>query len=129
MKFKPYHKSLEDLHVGAQSPRAYFIPYDNLEDALSGDRNKSYYLTNLCGDDWSFKFFDSFEDLDENYLTADFDKKDLPLVKVPGNIQLYEGIEHDSPLYSNLKYPFPTDPPFVPDENPCSVFIKEFDVK
>ena len=128
MKFKPYHKSLEDLHVGAQSPRAYFIPYDNLEDALSGDRNKSYYLTNLCGDDWSFKFFESFEDLDENYLTADFDKKDLPLVKVPGNIQLYEGVEHDSPLYSNLKYPFPTDPPFVPDENPCSVFIKEFDV-
>ena len=128
MKFKPYHKSLEDLHVGCQNPRAYFIPYDNLEDALSGDRNKSYYLTNLCGDDWSFKFFESFEDLDENYLTADFDKKDLPLVKVPGNIQLYEGIEHDSPLYSNLKYPFPTDPPFVPDENPCSVFIKEFDV-
>ncbi len=128
MKFKPYHKSLEDLHIGCESPRAYFIPYDNLEDALSGDRNKSYYLTNLCGDDWSFKFFESFEDLDENYLTADFDKKDLPLVKVPGNIQLYEGVEHDSPLYSNLKYPFPTDPPFVPDENPCSVFIKEFQV-
>ena len=128
MKFKPYHKSLEDLHIGTESPRAYFIPYDNLEDALSGDRNKSYYLTNLCGNDWSFKFFESFEDLDDSYFTADFDNKALPLVKVPGNIQLYEGVEHDSPLYSNLKYPFPTDPPFVPDENPCSLFIKEFDV-
>ncbi len=128
MKFKPYHKSLEDLHIGTESPRAYFIPYDNLEDALSGDRNKSYYLTNLCGDDWSFKFFESFEDLEDDYLTAEFDAKALPLVKVPGNIQLYEGVEHDSPLYSNLKYPFPTDPPFVPDENPCSLFIKEFDV-
>lgn len=128
MKFKAYHKSLESLHISTEKPRAYFIPYDNLEDALSGDRNKSYYLTNLSGEDWSFKFFESFEDLNDSYFTADFNKNDLPLVKVPGNIQLYENVEHDSPLYSNLKYPFPTDPPFVPDQNPCSLFIKEFDV-
>ena len=128
MKFKPYHKSLDNLHVGTLKPRAYFIPYDNLEDALSGDRNRSYYLTNLCGDDWRFKFFDSFEDLTDEYLTAEFDGSALPEVEVPGCIQLYKNIHHDTPLYSNLLYPFPTDPPHVPEDNPCSVFIKEFDV-
>lgn len=128
MKFTPYHKSLDHLHIGTEKPRAYFIPYDNLEDALSGDRNNSYYLTNLCGDDWSFKYFDSFEDLTDEYISADFSTKDLPLVEVPGCIQLYKDIYHDTPLYSNLLYPFPTDPPHVPEDNPCSVFIKEFDV-
>lgn len=126
MKFKPYHKSLDDLHIGTLKPRAYFIPYDNLEDALSGNRNNSYYLTNLCGDDWNFKFFDSFEDLTEEYLEAEFDCSELPTVEVPGCIQLYKDLHHDTPLYSNLLYPFPTDPPHVPEDNPCSVFTKTF---
>ncbi len=128
MIFKPYHKSLEVLHIGTEKPRAYFIPYDGVDNALSGIRNNSPYLTNLCGNDWSFKFFDSFEDLTDEYLTADFDAKDLPLVEVPGCIQLYKGLHHDTPLYSNLLYPFPTDPPHVPEDNPCSVFIKEFEL-
>jgi hypothetical protein len=66
MIFKPYHKSLEALHIGTEKPRAYFIPYDNLQAALSGDRNSSYYLTNLCGQ-WSFKYFETFEDFYSAY--------------------------------------------------------------
>ncbi len=128
MKFKPFHKSLETLHFGTEKPRAYFIPYDGVDSALSGDRNNSPYLTNLCGDDWSFKFFHSFEDLTDEYLEADFDYSTLPLVEVPGCIQLYKDLDHDTPLYSNLLYPFPTDPPHVPEDNPCSVFIKEFEL-
>ena len=38
MKIPSYHKSLEVLHFGTEKPRAYFIPYENLQDALSGDR-------------------------------------------------------------------------------------------
>ncbi len=128
MKFKPFHKSLETLHFGTEKERAYFIPYDSLDDALSGNRNNSYYLTNLCGSDWAFKFFDSFEDLTDEYLESDYDYSSLPLVEVPGCIQLYKNLHHDTPLYSNLLYPFPTDPPHVPAENPCSVFIKEFEL-
>ena len=106
MIFKPYHKSLETLHLGTEKPRAYFIPYDSLETALSGDRNNSYYLTNLCGK-WSFKYFESFEDLKLNYTESNFNITDLPQVDVPGMIQLYNLPEiTDTPLYSNLKYPF-----------------------
>ncbi len=128
MNFKPYHKSLEHLHVGTEKPRAYFIPYDNLEDALSGDRNKSYYMTNLCGDDWSFKYFKSFEDIDESFYEETADISALPKVPVPGNFQLYGIEEVDKPLYSNLKYPFPTDPPHVPEDNPCAFYIRDFEV-
>ncbi len=125
MKIPSYHKSLDVLHYGTLKPRAYFIPYDCLDDALSGDRGNSAYLTSLCGD-WNFRFFKSYEEIDCEFWKDDFDFSALPEVPVPGNVQLYKDVEHDVPLYSNLYYPFPTDPPHVPDENPCSVFIKEF---
>ena len=89
MNFKAYHKSLEDLHVGTLKPRAYFIPYDNLQDALSGDRNKSYYMTNLCGN-WKFRYFKSFEDIDESLYAENAETDALDTVKVPGNFQLYD---------------------------------------
>ena len=34
MKIPSYHKSLDVLHFGTLKPRAYFIPYENLDDAL-----------------------------------------------------------------------------------------------
>lgn len=127
MKFTPYHKDLAHLHVGTESPRAYFIPYDNLEDALSGDRNNSHYMTNLCGE-WRFKYFKSFEDIDENLYAEDFDFGELAEVPVPGNYQLYGIEETDKPLYSNLMYPFPTDPPHVPEDNPCAFYLRDFEI-
>lgn len=128
MKFPLYHKSLETLHFNAEKPRAYFIPYDNLQDALSGDRNKSYYLTNLCGD-WKFKFFKSFEDIDESIYEENFNCDSLPEVPVPGCFQLYKVDEMtDVPLYSNLMYPFSVDPPHVPEDNPCAFHIRDFEV-
>ena len=128
MKFKQYHKSLENLHVGTEKPRAYFIPYDSLEDALSGDRNNSYYLTNLCGE-WKFKYFESFEDIDETLYEGDYNAQSLESVPVPGMVQLY-GLPEitDTPLYSNLKYPFSVDPPHVPEDNPCAFHIRDFEV-
>ena len=128
MKFKQYHKSLENLHVGTEKPRAYFIPYDSLEDALSGDRNNSYYLTNLCGE-WKFKYFESFEDIDETLYEGDYNAEPLESVPVPGMVQLY-GLPEitDTPLYSNLKYPFSVDPPHVPEDNPCAFHIRDFEV-
>lgn len=127
MNFKPYHKSLENLHVGTEKPRAYFIPYDNLQDALSGDRNKSYYLTNLCGD-WHFKYYRSFEDIEESFYEEDCEFSNTDIVKVPGNFQLYDIDGIDKPLYSNLMYPFPTDPPHVPEDNPCAFYIRDFEI-
>ncbi len=127
MKIPAYHKDLTALHVNNEKPRAYFIPFDSIEAALSGDRNKSVYLTNLCGK-WKFRFFESFEDIDCDFYKADFDASSLVDVKVPSCVQMYTNCEHDSPLYSNLMYPFPTDPPHVPDINPCYAFVRDFEV-
>ncbi|HBL32959.1 MAG TPA: beta-galactosidase, partial [Porphyromonadaceae bacterium] len=48
-------------------------------------------------------------------------------IRVPGNWQL-QG-DYDPPVFTNIKYPFEPDPPFVPKEyNPTAVYKKTFTV-
>ena len=124
MKIKAYHKDLASLHVGCEDPRAYFIPYQSEEAALTGNRENSDYFTSLCGE-WNFNFYNSFEDIGEDFLTAEF-KNTIP---VPKCWQTELGKGYDVPLYSNLFYPFPLDPPHVPDENPAGHYNKKINIE
>ena len=45
-------------------------------------------------------------------------------INVPGNWQM-EG-DYDVPQYTNVAYPIPYDPPFVPDDNPVGFYRREF---
>lgn len=124
MKTPAYHKSLETLHVNCLEPRAYFIPFADEKTAASRERSESDYFASLCGE-WDFRFFKSFEDVlrepPEYVGEGGFDK-----ISVPRSWQTYTDRGYDVPLYSNLEYPFPTDPPFVPDENPCGLYVRKF---
>jgi len=54
-----------------------------------------------------------------------FDDTHWSAIEVPGHWQL-QG--HGSPAYTNVKYPFPVDPPHVPDENPTGEYRCLFDL-
>lgn len=124
MRTPAYHKSLETLHVNCLEPRAYFIPFADEKTAATRERGQSDYFLSLCGE-WDFRFFKSFEDVlrepPEYVGEGGFDK-----IAVPRSWQTYVDRGYDVPLYSNLEYPFPTDPPFVPDENPCGLYVRKF---
>ncbi len=32
-------------------------------------------------------------------------------------------------MYTNVRYPFPVDPPYVPDENPCGLYVRHFELE
>ena len=54
---------------------------------------------------------------------ADFDDSDWGAITVPSSFTMpvhdaTAGGPHGAPAYTNVKYPFPIDPPFPPDENP-----------
>ena len=117
-----YHENIETLHVGTEKPRAYFIPYDSTESAAEGLRDNSPYFKTLIGE-WSFKFFKSVSEIDDPILVAfgEGDKIDVPM-----NWQNALGRGFDTPNYTNVNYPYPLDPPYVPDENPAGVYAKEF---
>lgn len=120
-----YHKSLQHLHVGTLAPRAYFIPYGTPETAQRGLRDISDRFTNLCGQ-WDFKFFESFEDVDEELCRAGLDGVLHEKMTVPMCWQNCVDRGYDTPLYVDQEYPFHFDPPFVADENPCGLYSRHF---
>jgi len=114
-----YHENLETLHVGTLPNHAYFIPHSSRESALSLCRTNSDRFLLLNGD-WAFTFYNSVLDLPDDFL-------DLPAqasIPVPAVWQ-YHG--YDSHQYTNVLYPFPFDPPYVPAENPCGLYSRTFE--
>lgn len=73
--------------------------------------------------DWQFCFFDRPEEVPASWLERDAEGSDV--IEVPGNWQL-QG--YDKPIYTNVKYPFPVDPPRVPDESPTGCYSNVFTV-
>ena len=124
-----YHLDPHTIHVNTEKPRAYFIPYDCEANARVGKRNRSPYFKSLCGE-WYFKYYengiyDVEEDLDDpEFAVCDcgcFDK-----IKVPQSWQTYLDRGYDVPNYTNIRYPFPCDPPHIPNDNPCAVYTRTF---
>ena len=120
-----YHEDLNTLHLGCEKPRAYFIPYSSVESALEDIRDESPYFKNLIGE-WNFKFFPSVSDI-EDPLAVEFSASEK--IDVPMNWQNMLGRGYDTPNYTNVNYPYPVDPPYVPDENPAGVYAREFTLR
>lgn len=115
-----YHENPDILHVGTSPAHCYFIPFSKGQDSFA-DRTQSDRFELLCGE-WDFRYYDSIIDLEDDFLSAVFDRK----IPVPSNWQLHG---YDKPQYTNVCYPIPFDPPFVPDENPCGIYRKSFKYK
>ena len=126
--FEPYYKDIRTVSVGEEAPRAYFIPYADAESATKNDRAKSPYFKTLCGE-WNFRYYDRVSDVTEDftsdaYFDDEFESTDT--VTVPRSWQTVLGRGYDIPQYTNVNYPFPVDPPHIPDENPCGVYTRDF---
>ncbi len=125
-KLPHYHEDPHTLHVGTEPPRAYFIPYHTVAAAMGGNRGESAFVKSLCGR-WDFKFCRNEESL------APFPHGSVAFtdtITVPMNWQLAGqmklGAGYDVPNYTNVNYPYPIDPPHVPDENPCGLYHRTF---
>ena len=95
--------------------RAYYIPYDTLEKALLGKRENSAYYRLLNGK-WSFAYFGRDIDVPEKITKWDS-------VAVPS---CWQSTGYERPYYTNYNYPFLVDAPYVPDDNPCGIYEREF---
>ncbi len=126
MFFPDYFKTQKVLHVGCEEPHAYFIPYHSRTAADRDLRGKSAYFHSLNGD-WDFKFYKSVIDV-EDFTVADFTRDGMDKLTVPMNWQMALDRGYDVPNYTNVAYPYPIDPPHVPDENPCGLYVRDFDV-
>ena len=133
MFFPDYYKQLDTLHVNCERPHAYFIPYGSLEAAscdaaadLVNARAASQFFKSLCGD-WDFRYYDSVHDVEDFTLTG-FDRAGMEQLTVPKSWQVELDRGYDIPVYTNVNYPIPCDPPHVPDDNPCGLYIRDFTI-
>ena len=112
MILKPFYQDPQTLHIGTMESRAYFIPFFKEQN----DRCKM-----LSGEDWKFNFYNNHYEVPEEFTLGNTTKFDT--IKVPScwNILGYEKNQ-----YANVQGPIPFDPPYVPDENSCGAYVKEF---
>lgn len=95
-----------------------FHSWKNADDAR--DNRKSAQKFSLNGQ-WQFAWFASPEAVPESWLTSDLPQSDT--INVPSNWQM-DG--YDAPIYTNVTYPIPVNPPFVPTDNPTGCYSLTF---
>lgn len=114
---KKIYENLDTMQQNTMPPRAHYIPYQTLSDALEFRPEKSSFMKSLNGTwDFSYYEYDSLESTGKGISSK---------INVPGCWQL-QGF--DSPWYTNVNYPFPVDPPYVPDNNPMGVYSLDFEI-
>lgn len=104
-------------NVGVLQPRSYYIPFE-IGAKKSYNREDSARFTSLCGK-WTITPYASVLDAD-NFWQKDGERE----IDVPSCVQYY-GM--DSFQYSNLRFPFPFDPPHIPAQNPAYHYSRYFD--
>ena len=124
IKLPDYHRDLKTLHYNCEPPRAYFVPYATFDSAKKGERAKSEYLKTLCGE-WNFKWYPTVYDVEE-IEKYDVNSDIYDRIDVPSDWQTYLGRGYDTPNYTNVRYPFPIDPPHIPDDIPCGLYMRQF---
>ncbi len=120
-----HYENLHVLHENTMANRCYYIPASRVIRTLVEHREESDRFQLLNGQ-WKFKYYKSIYELQEQFCEVDFDVSDYDNISVPG---VWQNAGYDSHQYTNIRYPFPFDPPFVPQNNPCGTYIYDFDYK
>lgn len=112
-----YHEDPQALHIGTLPKHCYFIPFAPGEDSFSARENSSRF--ELLNGEWDFRYYDSIVDMEDDFTVLPGREK----MPVPSNWQLHG---HDKPQYTNIAYPIPYDPPYVPDDIPVGVYSRNY---
>ena len=116
-----YYEDLNMLHEGTMPDRSYYIPASAFMDRLDEHREDSDRILMLNGE-WYFRYHESIYLLEEDFYGTEQDVEQYDKVAVPGVWQMYG---YDTHQYTNIRYPFPFDPPYVPQDVPCGVYIRD----
>ncbi|HEU5486066.1 MAG TPA: beta-galactosidase, partial [Microlunatus sp.] len=77
--------------------------------------------------DWRFRLLPTHRGLDDAVADPMLDDDDWDEIPVPSHWVLHGDGTYGKPIYTNVIYPFPVDPPYVPDENPTGEYRRRFE--
>lgn len=102
-----------------------YIPYADIETALTGDPAQSPFYQSLNGT-WKFNWVRKPAERPVDFYKDDYDVSQWDDIVVPGNWEL-QG--YGIPIYTNSDYPFPANPPHIPhDYNPVGSYRRGFTI-
>lgn len=112
------------LSENREAAHASSAMFSSLEAALSGQCVENDIFIALNGQ-WKFVYYPSPATISDDFVAADYDDSDWDTIPVPANWQMHG---YGTPLYLNVAYPFPVDPPKVPAENPVGCFRRTVNI-
>ncbi|MBL7742509.1 MAG: DUF4981 domain-containing protein [Chitinophagaceae bacterium] len=110
--------------VNKEAPRASFMLFSTQGDVIRDDYSLSPFHQSLNGA-WKFVYADKPADRIKDFYRADLNTDKWSDIAVPSNWEL-KGF--GTPIYTNITYPFPKNPPFVGENNPVGTYRKEFTI-
>lgn len=118
-----YYENLSVLHENTMPARSYYIPASKRMDNLVEHREESDRMQLLNGT-WKFQYFNSIYDIQDSFFEKNYDTENFDEIQVPS---VWQMAGYDTHQYTNIRYPFPFDPPYVPQDIPCGAYVHTFE--
>ena len=118
-----YYENLNVLHENTMPARAYYIPASKRMDNLVEHREESDRMQLLNGT-WEFQYFTSIYNIKDSFFEKNYDTENFDEIRVPS---VWQMAGYDTHQYTNIRYPFPFDPPYVPQDIPCGAYVHNFE--
>lgn len=113
-----YYESFDTVNV--LDTRSYYVPFAKSEDAFAPRRESSKYV-DLNGV-WRIREFAGPIEVRDDFYAV----RPSAEITVPSCVQYYG---YDGFQYTNVRYPIPFNPPFVPSLNPCYHYERTFSLE
>ncbi|MWP60862.1 beta-galactosidase [Gilliamella sp. Pas-s25] len=111
--------NLSVLSINRLDTHPKFHSWRDKQQAKNNSNSNS--ILSLNGD-WFFSYYCNPKQVPESWLHKEVDNT---TIAVPSNWQL-QG--YDAPVYTNIRYPFPYNPPFIPEENPTGCYSRYINI-
>lgn len=112
----------EVININTTEPHTTLIPYQNDSVAITDNRKHSSFFKLLNGT-WKFHYTTDVEKAPAKFYETGYTTENWDSIAVPSCWQL-KG--YGTPIYTNIKHPFPADPPHIKRDNPVGSYRTTF---
>jgi len=121
----PDWENPQEIGRNKEPAHCTLIPFADMAAAAAGCKESSPYFQSLDGS-WKFHWAPRPADRPKRFFEAEYDVSGWREIPVPSNWQM---LGYGVPIYTNVTYPFPRNPPHIPhDNNPVGSYRRTFEL-
>ncbi len=123
---QPEYRNEKITSLNKLAPHSWYLPYSDSLKAMNAGPDYNCNNVLMLNGIWKFHYSKNPAQRPLDFFKADFEAHQWDSIQVPGSWEL-QGF--DAPIYTDVSYPFPANPPFVPEDyNPVGSYIREFEL-